>query len=771
MVYDVLKILNESVGHMTAIAFGEIDALLNGRHGAPHNLLGPHPATPGSFVLRILRPHSINIDALGADSVTYPLERTYNSDLFEATLPASAGPAYRLHVVTDHGEYVIDDPYRFKPQFSEFDLYLLGAGTHYHAYNQLGAHLATIDDVPGVRFAVWAPNAERVSVVGNWNDWDGRVHPMHRHPNGIWELFIPGLDEGTIYKYEIRTPSGQIFPKADPYGFACELRPQTASVVWNIDKHTWSDESWIEQRTQRQALDAPVAIYECHLGSWRRGEGNRYLTYSELADQLVPYVKELGYTHIELLPVSEHPFDGSWGYQTTGYFAPTSRHGTPDDFQAFVDRCHRDGIGIIVDWVPAHFPKDGHGLVYFDGTHLYEHADPRQGAHPDWGTLIFNYGRNEVRNFLMSNALFWLDKYHIDGFRVDAVSSMLYLDYGRKDGEWVPNKYGGRENLEAVEFLRQFNTVVHQQYPGVLTVAEESTAWPKVSRPVYDGGLGFSLKWNMGWMHDTLDYASKDPIYRRFHHNQLTFSIMYAFSENFVLALSHDEVVHLKRSLLGKMPGDDWQKFANLRTLYSYMYAHPGKKLLFMGSEFGQWSEWNHDQSLDWHLLQWGAWHQGLHRCVHDLNTLYQAEPALHAIDFDWQGFRWLEADDADNSILAFMRFGPKPQDQIVAVCNWTPVVHNAYRVGVPQGGFYRELFNSDAAIYGGSNVGNVGGVTAHDAPTKDQPYTLQLRVPPLGVVLLKPEPIKQSTEETTDAAGENAADPGETAKADEAAP
>jgi 1,4-alpha-glucan branching enzyme len=728
---------------MTTIAFGEIDALLNGRHGAPRNLLGPHDATPGSFVLRVLRPRCIGVEALGADNVTYPLHRQYNSDLFEATLPTSAGPAYRLRIVTDGGAYEIEDPYRFKPQLGELDLYLLGEGTHYQAYNQLGAHLTTIDGVAGVRFAVWAPNAERVSVVGGWNDWDGRVHPMHKY-GGIWELFIPGLREGTIYKYEIRSYNGQSFPKADPYGFACELRPQTASVVWNIDKHRWSDADWLQQRPQRQALDAPIAIYECHLGSWRRGDGNRYLTYSELAEHLAPYVKELGYTHIELMPVSEYPFDGSWGYQTTGYFAPTSRFGTPDDFQMFVDRCHAAGIGIIIDWVPAHFPKDGHGLVYFDGTHLYEHADPRQGAHPDWGTLIFNYGRNEVRNFLLSNALFWLDKYHIDGFRVDAVSSMLYLDYGRNAGEWVPNQYGGRENLDAVEFLRQFNTLVHGQYPGVLTVAEESTAWPKVSRPVYDGGLGFSLKWNMGWMHDTLDYASKDPIYRRFHHNQLTFSMMYAFSENFVLALSHDEVVHLKRSLLGKMPGDDWQKFANLRTLYSYMYAHPGKKLLFMGGEFGQWSEWNHDHGLDWHLTGWD-WHQGVQRLITDLNRLYRDEPALHAIDFDWQGFDWLQADDAANSIFAWARRGLTPDDTIVAVCNWTPVVHQAYRIGVPQPGFYREVFNSDAAVYGGSNVGNAGGVTASETSTNGQPYTVQLHVPPLGVVLLKPEPAHAS--------------------------
>lgn len=727
-------------------AYGEIDALLNGRHGAPRNVLGPHEATPGSFVLRVLRPRSVGVEVLGADGVSYPLERVDHSDLWEGTLPRSAGPAYRLHVTGEHNDYVIDDPYRFPSQLSDFDRYLLGLGNHYHAYNQLGAHLTTVDGVAGVRFAVWAPNAERVSVVSTWNEWDGRVHPMHRH-DGVWELFIPGWQEGTIYKYEIRTPSGQIFTKADPYGFASELRPQTASVVWNIDKHAWNDDVWIEQRPERQALDQPISIYECHLGSWRRGPANRYLTYAELADQLVPYVKGLGYTHIEIMPINEHPFDGSWGYQATGYYAPTSRFGTPDDFQLFVDRCHRAGLGVLLDWVPAHFPKDGHGLVYFDGTHLYEHADPRVGAHLEWGTLIFNYGRNEVRNFLMSNALFWIDKYHIDGFRVDAVSSMLYLDYQRKAGEWLPNKYGGRENLEAVEFLRQFNTVVHGQYPGVLTMAEESTAWPKVSRPVYDGGLGFSLKWNMGWMHDTLDYASTDPLYRKFHHNQLTFSMMYAFSENFILALSHDEVVHLKKSLLGKMPGDDWQKFANLRTLFGYMFAHPGKKLLFMGDEFGQWGEWNHDTGLEWQLTDW-PWHRGLQTLIHDLHEAYKTEPALHEVDFDWHGFAWINADDRDRSVFSWIRRGKNPDDFIVAVMNWTPVVYEAYQIGVPQGGAYRELINSDADIYGGSNVGNLGAVEATEGPMNGQPFTLSLRVPPLGVVYLKPESVAETTGE-----------------------
>jgi 1,4-alpha-glucan branching enzyme len=665
------------------------------------------------------------------------MTRVPDTDLFEATLPASAGPAYRLRVTEDWGSYEIDDPYRFPLQLTEFDLYLISEGTNYESYGKLGAHIKTINGVTGVTFAVWAPNAERVSIVGNWNHWDGRVHPMHKHGNGVWELFIPGLNEGTVYKYEVRTPQGYLFDKADPYGFFAELSPSTASVVWNIDKYRWGDSDWLVQRSQRQALDAPINIYECHLGSWQRvpEDGNRSLTYRELAHRLVPYVKELGYTHIELMPVSEHPFTGSWGYQTVGYYAPTSRFGTPDDFQYFVDHCHRAGIGVILDWVPAHFPKDGHGLVYFDGTHLYEHADPRQGEHPDWGTLIFNYGRNEVRNFLLSNALFWLDKYHIDGFRVDAVSSMLYLDYGRSDGGWVPNQFGGRENLEAIEFLKQFNMLVHSQHSGVLTIAEESTAWPQVSRPVYLGGLGFSLKWNMGWMHDILEYVAKDPVYRRYEHAKITFSMMYAFSENFILSLSHDEVVHLKKSLISKMPGDDWQKFANLRLLYAFMTGHPGKKLLFMGSEFGQWSEWSHDHSLDWHLLDWEP-HRGIRRAVTDLNHLLQREPALHAIDFDWTGFEWLQVNDADNSVIAFLRRGPNPGDEIVVVCNWTPVVREDYWIPVPHAGYYAEVLNTDAGSYGGSNVGNDGG--AH-AVEEGGAHYLRLRLPPLGALFLKP--------------------------------
>ncbi|HEY0736045.1 MAG TPA: 1,4-alpha-glucan branching protein GlgB [Herpetosiphonaceae bacterium] len=719
------------------LGWEELDALLNGRHSAPFAVLGPHLVDASAMVVRTLQPRTLRVTALGADGQPYPLERVHNSDLFEGILPICAGPNYRLQIVEADTTYEIDDPYRFPLQLSDFDLHLIGEGTHYNTYLKLGAHLTTIDGVAGVEFAVWAPNAQRVSVLGDWNWWDGRVHPMQPRDSGIWELFIPGLTEGTAYKYELRTHSGRLLEKADPYGFWAEFRPKTASVVWSVNKHEWQDDEWMRQREQRQSLEAPIAIYECHLGSWQRvvEDGNRYLSYRELAERLIPYVKRLGYTHIELLPISEHPFDGSWGYQTVGYYAPTSRHGTPDDFQLFVDLCHQAGLGVILDWVPAHFPKDAHGLITFDGTHLYEHADPRQGEHPDWGTLIFNYGRNEVRNFLLSNALFWLDKYHIDGFRVDAVSSMLYLDYGRQPGEWVANQYGGRENLEAIEFLKQFNLLVHSTHPGVVTIAEESTAWPMVSRPVYNGGLGFSLKWNMGWMHDMLDFMKTDPLYRSHHYNQLTFSLMYAFSENFVLSLSHDEVVHLKRSLLTKMPGDDWQRFANVRALFGYMLAHPGKKLLFMGMEFGQWGEWNHDTSLDWHLLEWAP-HQGLQRLMANLNTLYRQEPALHTIDFDWAGFEWLQVSDPGNCVIAFLRRGVMPGDEIVVVCNWTPVVHDDYWVRVPRNGVYREVLNTDASIYYGGNIDNPGNIAAHSA--EDGQHYLRLRLPPLAVMLFK---------------------------------
>ncbi|PZR99285.1 MAG: 1,4-alpha-glucan branching enzyme [Candidatus Chloroheliales bacterium] len=732
----------------------QLQRIREARHNSPYDVLGPHPSAHGKeTTVRVFQPRMRSVE-LVANSKSYPLARLANSDLFEVTAPLKPGHPYHLRVIDDEGHaYVADDPYRFPLQLSEFDLYLIGEGTHYQTYEKLGAHIVTVDGVEGVHFAVWAPNAARVSVAGDFNHWDGRAHPMQLRGNsGIWELFVPGLGQGALYKYEIRTQRGDIFIKSDPYGFAAELRPSTASMVWDVNLHRWNDAEWVEQRPLRQALDAPISIYEAHLGSWQwtqdatltptlsleGGGGNtwRPMTYRELAATLIPYVKGLGYTHIELMPVSEHPFDASWGYQTIGYYAPTSRFGTPEDFQYFVDQAHQAGLGVLLDWVPAHFPKDGHGLVYFDGTHLYEHADVRQGEHKEWGTLIFNYGRSEVRNFLLSNALFWLDKYHIDGYRVDAVSAMLYLDYNREPGEWIPNAYGGRENLEAIDFLRRFNELVHGSYPGTLTVAEESTAWPMVSRPTYLGGLGFSLKWNMGWMHDILDYLSLDPVYRRYHHNKLTFSLVYAFSENFVLALSHDEVVHLKGSLLAKMPGDAWQKFANLRLLFGYMWGHPGKKLLFMGMEFGQGREWNYATGLDWHQADWEA-HRGITAWLRDLNALYHSEPALHEVDFSWEGFEWLEADDSDNSVLSFLRRA-KNGDELIVVCNFTPMVRAGYHVPVPQAGQYRELLNSDAAAYWGSGVGNNGVAQAEPTPHGNYPASLVLTLPPLGVLMLK---------------------------------
>jgi 1,4-alpha-glucan branching enzyme len=649
---------------------------------------------------------------------------------------------YRLRVENHEGhswEFV--DPYWCAPVLTDYDLHLLGEGTHYRNYERLGAHLRTHEGFRGVHFAVWAPNAQRVSVTGNFNHWDGRRHPMgNRGTTGIWEIFIPDLSQGEVYKFEVKSRhNGYLVQKSDPYGFAAEIRPQTASVVWDVTQFAWNDQEWLATRQERQALDKPIAVYEVHLGSWKRAveHGNGFLNYRELADQLVAHLDHTHFTHIELLPITEHPFDGSWGYQPVGYFAPTSRFGTPDDFAYFVDTMHRHGYGVILDWVPAHFPNDSHGLGFFDGTHLYEHSDPRLGEHRDWGTKIFNYGRPEVRNFLFGNALFWLDRYHLDGLRVDAVASMLYLDYSRKTGEWIPNVFGGNENLEAIDFVKRLNELCHQEHPGVLTSAEESTSWSGVSRPTYLGGLGFSLKWNMGWMNDTLRYLSKDPVYRKYEHGSLTFSMIYAFSENFILPLSHDEVVHGKGSLLDKMPGDLWQKFANLRLLYGYMYGHPGKKLLFMGSEIAQWREWKHDESLDWHLLDWRD-HRGILRLVCDLNELYQAQPALHQVDFEWQGYEWLELHDWENSVIAFLRRARNSDDAIVVVCNFTPVVRENYRIGVPTGGYYREILNTDSEIYGGSNVGNQGGAWGVSQPHAGRPFHLSIRVPPLGTLFLK---------------------------------
>jgi 1,4-alpha-glucan branching enzyme len=733
-----------------------IDVLLAGRNADPFALLGPHP-TDGTWSVRFflpwaaeaciaLRPPAIEGVALAPAKVTDAV-KLRSEGFFEATWPSSQKTApspasYKIQGRTEYGEpFEIFDPYGFPYLLSEFDLHLMGEGRHYDTYEKLGAHVATIEGVQGVHFAVWAPSAKRVSVVGDFNRWDGRVHPMRaRGSSGIWELFLPEVKEGAIYKYEIIGAHGAMLPlKADPYGFRSEVRPNSGSVVARLDTHQWDDAEWIERRAKTNWFESPMAIYEVHLGSWRRvpEKRERWLTYRELADQLIPYIKELGYTHIELLPVMEHPFDGSWGYQTLGYFAATSRHGSPTEFMEFVDRCHQAGIGVLLDWTPAHFPRDAHGLAQFDGTHLYEHADPRQGTHPDWGTLVYNYGRNEVQNYLISNALFWLDKYHLDGLRVDAVASMLYLDYSRKQGEWIPNQYGGRENLAAIAFLKRMNEAAHQKFPGIITIAEESTSWPSVTRPPYLGGLGFSFKWNMGWMNDTLKYFSADAVFRKYEHNKLTFSLLYAFSENFLLPFSHDEVVHGKNSLLHKMPGDMWQQFANLRLLYAYQYAHPGKKLLFMGQEIAQRREWSEARSLDWHLLEWDL-HRGVQRMVMDLNHLYAAEPALHQVDFDWHGFEWLDVHDADNSVLSFLRRGKKPEDLLIAVVNATPVVREGYLVGAPQAGYYKEVFNSDADVYGGSNVGNQGGQEAAHTPCQGRPYSLCLTLPPLAAVYFK---------------------------------
>lgn len=626
---------------------------------------------------------------------------------------------------------------------TSYDLYLWNEGNLFESYEKLGAHPATHEGRPGVRFAVWAPNAVEVSVVGDFNGWRRGVHRLFPvESSGIWQGFVPDIGTGAAYKYAIESrANGYRVDKADPYGFFAEQPPNTASRVFDLAGYSWGDSHWMSHRGGNNALTAPISNYEVHLGSWRRNpqEGNRWLTYRELAPQLADYAHEMGYTHIELLPISEHPFDGSWGYQPVGYYAPTSRFGTPHDFMAFVDTLHQRGLGVILDWVPAHFPRDEHGLAYFDGTHLYEHADPRQGEHRDWGTYIFNFGRNEVSNFLLSNALFWLDKYHIDGLRVDAVASMLYLDYSRKAGEWTPNRFGGRENLEAVQFLRRFNEQVYQRHPDVITIAEESTAWPQVSRPTYIGGLGFGAKWDMGWMHDTLEYMQTDPLYRRYHHDRLTFRALYAFTENYVLPLSHDEVVHGKRSLLSKMPGDDWQKFANLRLLLGSLYAQPGKKLLFMGGEFGQWHEWNHDASLDWHLLE-NPFHRGLQRWVRDLNTLYRGQRALHELDCQPAGFEWVDCCDQESSVISLLRKSPVPGDCVLFVCNFTPVPRHNYRVGVPAGGRWKEILNSDAPLYGGSGQGNVGGVLAAPLPSHGREHLLNITLPALSLVAFQPE-------------------------------
>ena len=721
---------------------GAIHAILDASHGDPFGVLGMHQAGE-KLVVRVFRPdaRAVTVRDTGPSGASYPALQVHPDGFFEAVLEgADERFPYTLDFTAHDGQQWTErDPYSIGVLLGEVDLHLFSEGQHWQLYEKLGAHLREVDGVAGTSFHVWAPNAQRVSVVGEFNGWDGRRNPMRKLLGcGVWEIFMPGVEEGAHYKFEVKQAHGAVVLKSDPFAFFGQHGTETSSLVFDLKRYAWSDAEWMKARSAKEWHRTPMSIYEVHLGSWQRkaDEGDRFLSYRELADTLLPYVIVMGYTHIELMPVAEHPFEGSWGYQVTGYFAPTSRFGNPDEFRYFVDRCHQAGIGIILDWVPGHFPKDVHGLAEFDGTDLYEHADPRLGEHMDWGTLIFNFGRNEVRNFLIANALFWLDEYHIDGLRVDAVASMLYLDYSRQPGEWIPNIYGGRENLDAIYFLKRFNEVCYERFPGIVTIAEESTAWPGVSRPTYLGGLGFGLKWNMGWMHDFLSYMQKEPVHRRFHQGEITFSLIYAFHEHFVLVLSHDEVVHGKRSLLDKMPGDEWQKFANLRMFYAWMYAHPGKKLLFMGGEFGQWREWNHNQSLDWHLCERPE-HEGLKRLVQHLNWVYKSEPALFDQDDTYAGFEWIDFHDSDNSVIAFMRKS-RTGDIIAFVINATPVVREAYRVGVNGDGWWEEIINTDSETYGGSNVGNFGGQNAAQEPWQGQSHSLLLRLPPLAVIGLK---------------------------------
>ncbi len=733
----------------------ELTRLLAGEHPDPHSVLGAHPETGGVRIC-VLRPGARAVTALVAAGPTVELELVQDGGLFVGVAAGLRLPiSYELQVsYPDGNSFRVRDPYAHAPTLSELDLHLLGEGRHEELYDRLGAHVRVLDGgVGGTAFAVWAPAARSVSVVGDFNSWDGRLHPMRAlGASGVWELFLPDVGEGARYKYEIRTQGGAIRLKADPLAFAAEVPPGTDSIV-HRSHHQWQDEAWMGQRAARDASDGPMSVYEVHLGSWRRDPraSERLLSYAELADELAVYVSDMGFTHVELLPVMAHPFSGSWGYQVTSYYAPAPTFGKPDDLRAFVDRLHGHGLGVILDWVPAHFPRDDWALARFDGSALYEHEDPRRGSQPDWGTLVFNLGRNEVRNFLLANALFWAREYHADGIRVDAVASMLYLDYSRPAGEWVPNRFGGREDLEAVAFLRELNEVLYGREAGVLTAAEESTAWPGVSRPTYLGGLGFGFKWNMGWMHDTLNYFAQDPLFRRYGHHQLTFSLMYAFSENFILPLSHDEVVHGKGSMINKMPGDRWQRFANLRALYGYMWAHPGKKLLFMGSEFAQEREWSHERSLDWHLLE-QADHAGMQALVRDLNRTYIEEPALWGTDFSAEGFRWLEANDADTNVIAFLRCSEADRRVLVCVCNLSPVPRESYRVGLPRPGPWREALNSDSSHYGGSGQGNGGRVEAEPVPWHEQPHSVALRLPPLGVLWLVPETLPPRRGEPVDA-------------------
>lgn len=725
----------------------ELRSLVGVNTRSPHQLLGMHPlGDSAGIVVRAFAPDASKVEVQPVhekDKPGFKLERIPNSDVFEGiTKSVDRVYAYDL-VITDKQKhtYRTRDAYSFLPTLGESDLYLFGKGDERRIYEKLGAQLRVIDGVPGTSFAVWAPNAQRISVVGNFNDWDGRRHMMRSlGPSGVWEIFIPGVGQGAIYKFEVKNIHGHIVLKTDPYGFFFENPPKNAAIVWDMKKFKWADQDWMEKRKHRDPLRSAMSIYEVHIGSWRKKTASESLGYRELAQPLVDYVKQMGFTHVEFMPIAEHAFYPSWGYQVTGFYAPTSRYGTPEDLKFLISALHEAGIGVLIDWVPAHFPRDDWALAHFDGTALYEHEDPRKGAHQDWGTLIFNYGRHEVSNFLTANALFWCDQFHIDGLRVDAVASMLYLDYSRKEGEWIPNQYGGRENLEAIDFLRKFNHITHVEFPGVITVAEESTAWPLVTRPPYLGGLGFSFKWNMGWMHDTLNYFRHEAIHRKYHQNDLTFAMLYHHHENFILPLSHDEVVHGKQSLLWRMPGDDWQRFANLRALLAYQWLFPGKKLLFMGGEIGQSHEWNANGEVEWWLLGAGPYHRGLQKFVEDLNKFYLSEPGLWQADYDHGGFYWIDCSDQDNSILSFVRQLPDGNRQTAILLNLTPVPRHKYRVGLPRPGKWREMLNSDAGIYGGSNVGNLGGVLAEESKWHNQSYSTELTLPPLSVLAFTPE-------------------------------
>jgi len=725
-----------------SISGKDIDKIINAEHHDPYSILGIHE-TPDGVAVRAFAPEAAEIAVIDIHNrdLQYPMTRINDDGFFETTIPDRGIFAYDLHIVTYKGDHNIQrDPYSFMPLVGEMDLYLFNEGKHYEIHKKLGAHIINVDGADGVRFAVWAPNAARVSVVGDFCDWDGRRYQMRLlGVSGVWEIFIPGLAQGTLYKFEIRSKNGDVFSKSDPFAYASELRPKTASVVWDALRYKWSDERWMTKRRTRELLDRPMSIYEAHLGSWARNpERNEWLTYRELAPLLVEYCKQQRYTDIELMPITEFPYDPSWGYQVTGYFSPTSRFGSPDDFKYFVEYFHNHDIGVIVDWVPAHFPKDDFGLRRFDGTALYEHEDWRQGEHKDWGTLIFNYGRHEVRNFLLSSVLFMLEYYHLDGIRVDAVASMLYLDYSKEPGEWTPNRYGGNENLDAIKFLQQLNVVVHEKYPGVVTLAEESTSWAGVSRPTYLGGLGFTMKWNMGWMNDILGYFSVDPVFRKYHHGALTFAMLYAFHENFVLTLSHDEVVHGKGSLLSKMPGDTWRKFANLRLLFGYLYAHPGKKMIFQGSDLGQWSEWDHEKSVDWGLLKYAP-HARLQSYMADLGDMYLQNRCMWEIDFSHEGFEWVDFNDSESSVISFIRKARDPSDYMIFVFNFTPVPRHGYKIGTPELLFYKEVLNSDSGIYYGSNTGNAGGVWAERTPFHKWPCSITATLPPLGMLAFKP--------------------------------